>query len=123
MALDSWIDQMLWLWEVVKSLITNVPNQRPIMHAQLLHHLRYSRNVVVARTNEANQRLPGILLQNADASELWCLLLEIGVSGGPLFVQPLEIVVEVKVVLDQVQCIVIGADRGAGGRRRRCEQW
>jgi hypothetical protein len=102
MALDSWIDQMLWLWEVVKSLTINVFNQRPIMRAQLLYHLGYPRNVVVARTNEANQRLPGILLQNADASELWCPLPEIGIGGGPLFVEVLEVVLEVKVVLDQV---------------------
>jgi hypothetical protein len=45
------------------------------------NHLRYSCNVVIAATDEAYQRFPGILTENANTLELRSSLAKIGIRS------------------------------------------
>ena len=65
-----------------------------------LYHLRYANDVVVAAADEADQRFPRILPQDAHPGELGGLLLEVGVRAGPFFVQLCQIRFQVEVVVD-----------------------
>ena len=57
------------------------------MRAQLQDHLADARDVVVATADEGDQRLPGVLVQDADAREGGRAPGKVGVGKGPLGVE------------------------------------
>ncbi|QBZ62984.1 hypothetical protein PoMZ_11874 [Pyricularia oryzae] len=72
-----------------------------VVVAQLVAHLRDARDVVVAAADEGHERLPGVLVQDADASELGRLAAEVGVAVRPVRVHSREGMVEVEVVEEE----------------------
>jgi hypothetical protein len=88
-----------------------VRDKWPVVQAEIVHHARYSADVVVAAAYEAYKGLPRILPQDAHTCKLGRLLLEVGVRGGPLLVQLAEVGREVEVVLYEGAGVVIfGSD-------------
>lgn len=69
------------------------------MQTQLLHHLTDAQNIVVAAADKRNQRLPSVLIQDADACEGGGAAREVGVGEGPLGVECGQAVGEGEVVV------------------------
>jgi hypothetical protein len=88
------------------------------VQAQIVNHGGYAEDIVVAAADEADQRFPGVLAQDADASEGRGALLEVGVGGGPLLVEGGQVWGEVEVMVQQSESIVgggsvVGREQGA----------
>jgi len=77
------------------------------MYTQLVYHLPDSRNVVVTAAYEANQCLPCVLFQYANAGELWCSFLEVRISRRPLHVKLCEVDIKVEVMTDECLCVIV----------------
>lgn len=94
-------------------LVVEMAEQWAVVEAQLMDHLADARDVVVAAADEADERFPGVLLENADAGEFGCFLGEVGVGKGPLLVQFREVRAEVEIVFDQLgEVLVFGSGNG-----------
>lgn len=82
------------------------------------YHLRDATDIVITTADEPDQRLPGILLQDAHASERLCFLHEIRVGRRPLPVQLPGVDPQVEILLEQgLRVIVAAAFAGRWGRR------
>lgn len=103
------------------------------MQTELVHHLGDSGDIVVAAANEADERFPAVLSEDAHAGEFGGLFGEVGVGGRPLSVEGGEVRGEVEVVVDEGRGVVgivlfcagdggsVGGGRGGeGGGRVRC---
>ena len=62
------------------------------------YHLTYASNIVITTTDKPNKRLPSILPQYSDSCKFGRLFFEVCVRLGPLFIQSLQIRLEVQVV-------------------------
>lgn len=109
--------------EVVVRLRADVADQRAVVHAQLLDHLRDPGDVVVAAAYEADEGLPCILLQDAHAGEPGRFPLEVRVRGRPLFVELYQVRGQVEVVLDERERALVVVRGGSVDGWRVGEQW
>lgn len=105
----------------MKGLRAYVADEWAIICAQLLHHLRYPSNIVIAAANESDQCFPGILLQDTNSCKFRCLLFEIGIRCCPFFVQLAQIRLQIEVMLNKFEGVIGVWSRrfGRGGRSRR----
>lgn len=78
------------------------------MRTQLQHHLADARNVVVAAADEGDERLPGVLVEDADAREGGRATGEVGIGEGPLGVEGGERGGEGKVTVQEGRDVVVG---------------
>lgn len=103
--------------------LVHVPQERSVVDAEFMYHLADADDIVVAAADEAHERFPGVLLEDAHARELGCFFCEVWVLGGPLLVETCEIWAEVEVVFDELERVVV-VGRGTKGRGwvrgRRC---